>query len=100
MIKHIVLFKFTPDTTPQQVETLANELALLQNKIAGIVDYVWGKSASIEHLEKGFTHGFIMTFADEGARDAYVPHPIHRELIEKYIDPICEDCIVFDIACS
>lgn len=98
MIKHIVLFKFTSETTPAQIERLAAELAQLPTKIAGITDYLWGPSASIEHLEKGFTHGFIMGFADAAARDAYVPHPIHQALIAEFIDPICEDCLVFDIA--
>ncbi len=98
MIHHIVLFKFSPSTTPAQIERLASELAQLKGKIPGIVDYVWGPSVSIEHLEKGFTHGFVMTFADTSARDTYVPHPIHRALIAEFIDPICEDCIVFDLA--
>ena len=97
MIKHIVLFKFLPGTTDAQIDTLAHELEQLPTKIPGIVDYLWGPSVSIEHLEKGYSHGFIMTFTDAGARDAYVPHPIHRELIATYIDPLCEDGLVFDI---
>ncbi len=97
MIHHIVLFKFYPQTKPEQIEELSRALLVLKEQIPGIVHYVWGPSVSIEPYGKGYTHGFIMTFRDETSRDNYVPHPLHRELIAKYVDPICEDGIVFDL---
>lgn len=97
MIHHIVLFKFNSGTTDEQIDQLAKALVELKNKMSGVVDYVWGPSVSTEHLEKGYTHGFILTFATPKDRDAYMPHPLHRELIKKYVDPICSDGLVFDI---
>ena len=97
MIHHIVLFKFKKGTSSEQIETLSKELTILKNKIKGIAHYSWGPSISIEHFEKGYTHGFIMTFIDKPARDNYVPHPLHKELVTKFVDPICEYGLVFDI---
>jgi len=38
-----------------------------------------------------------MTFKDKKFRDIYVPHPLHKALIKKYVDPICDQGLVFDI---
>lgn len=97
MIHHIVLFKFKSGTKENVIKVLAKELEILNNKIEGISHYSWGKSVSTERLEKGYTHGFIMTFTTKEARDNYVPHPLHKELIKKYVDPICDEGLVFDI---
>lgn len=97
MIHHIVLFQFKPGTTDGQIQELADALVVLKDKMSGIVNFVWGPSVSIEHLEKGYTYGFILTFLDAASRDAYVPHPLHKELIGKYVDPICDTGLVFDI---
>ncbi len=97
MLHHIVLFKFYENTDPKKIEDLAKALKELSTKIPGIKHYVWGPSVSIEHLGKGYTHGFIMTFESEKDRDNYVPHPLHKELVKKYVDPICDLGIAFDI---
>ncbi len=39
-----------------------------------------------------------MTFDTPKARDEYVPHPLHKALVAKYVDPICDDGIVVDLA--
>lgn len=97
MIHHIVLFKFYDNTSSEKIHELEVALEELSNKIPGITHYVWGPSVSIEHLEKGYTHGFIMTLTDTAARDTYVSHPLHKELVKKYVDPICDKGIAFDI---
>jgi hypothetical protein len=38
-----------------------------------------------------------MTFDNATRRDTYVPHPLHKELVKKYVDPICDKGIAFDI---
>ena len=35
-------------------------------------------------------------FADEAARDAYLPHPDHKALGQGLLRPIAEDVLVFD----
>jgi hypothetical protein len=97
MIHHIVLFKFYENTPEEKITQLAEALEVLAKQIPGITHYVWGPSVSIEHLEKGYTHGFIMTFETAQIRDTYVPHPLHKALVQKYVDPICDKGIAFDI---
>lgn len=97
MIHHIVLFKFYDNTSQKQIDELADALTTLFKQIPGITHYVWGPSISIEHLEKGYTHGFIMTFENAKIRDSYVPHPLHKALVKKFVDPICDKGIAFDI---
>jgi hypothetical protein len=97
MVHHIVLFKFFENTSPEKIQELADALQALSKKFPGITHYVWGPSISIEHLEKGYTHGFIMTFENAQIRDNYVPSKLHQELVKKYVDPICDKGIAFDI---
>lgn len=77
-IKHIVLLKFKPETTDAKVEELFAELGRLADKLDGVLDFNWGKNNSQEGLDKGFTHGFVMTFRDDAGRDEYLPHPDHE----------------------
>ncbi len=99
MVKHIVLFKFKPTSCTKDILRLAQSLEKLEGKIPGILDYVWGSSVSPERKEKGYTHGFIMTFESKKLRDEYLTHPAHLECVAKYVVPIYEDILVFDIEC-
>jgi hypothetical protein len=82
MIVHMVLFRMRKDLTKQQIEHVFRSIGELKGKIPGIVSYSWGKYSSPEGLNKGFTHGFCTTFTDAKARDAYLPHPEHKKVVE------------------
>ena len=47
-------------------------------KERNITGHIYGKS-SPEGLDQGYTHGFVMTFADATARDSYLKHPDHEK---------------------
>ena len=53
----------------------------LKDRIPGILDFEWGTNMSPEKLDQGFTHCFVVTFKDVAARDAYLPHPAHKEFV-------------------
>jgi hypothetical protein len=95
-IKHIALVKFKPGTAPQQINQAFAGIKCLTGVIPGILDYCEGVNSSHEGLNQGFTHGFIMTFKDAAARDAYLPHPEH-ERVKALIFPLIESVVVFDI---
>ncbi len=84
-VKHAVLLRFKPEVTPQQAQELLDAVGGLKDKIPGILDFSGGPYSSPEGFNKGFTHGFIMTFADEASRDAYLPHPEHEVVKEKIL---------------
>ncbi len=82
-VKHVVLLRFKATVEDEQIQHVFNELAGLKQKIAGLLDFTWGPNTSPEGLSKEFTHGFVMTFADEASRDGYLPHPAHEAVKEK-----------------
>jgi hypothetical protein len=50
---------------------------------------------------RGYTHGFCMTFVDAAARDAYLPHPEHREVwtsVSAIVDGGVNGVLAFDFA--
>ena len=94
-IRHVVCFKFKEDADPAKIRNVEREFAALKGKISGIRSLEWGKNNSPEGLNKGFTHCFIVTFENEKARTAYLPHPDHKAFVS-ILKPILEDVFVID----
>jgi len=78
-MRHVVLFKFKETATPEQIKTVEEAFRQLPKKIPQILDFEWGTNVSPEGKADGFTHCFFLTFPDAAARDAYLPHPAHKE---------------------
>jgi hypothetical protein len=91
----MVVVRFKPGVPAATVAELFAELGRLRQRIDGIEHFSWGPYASPEGLSGGFTHGFLMTFRDAAARDAYLPHPEH-ERVKRAILPHVEGVIAFD----
>jgi hypothetical protein len=99
MVKHVVLLRIRRDVSPSTISRLFAEIAALRDKIPGIRDFSWGPYSSPEGLNRGFTHGFVMTFADEASRDAYLPHPEHERVktqILAVLDGGLDAAVAFD----
>ena len=95
MIRHILFITFTDSALPEQI--LAVRTAFLQtlDRVEGITGVEWGTNDSPEEKNSGFTHCVLMTFADETARQRYLPHPAHDDL-KTIFRPILQDIIVLD----
>ena len=85
-VKHVVLLKFKAGLSQAKIDEIFAALDGLRGKIPGLLDFSGGAYSSDEGLNKGFTHGFVMTFTDAASRDAYLPHPEH-EVVKKMIFP-------------
>lgn len=85
MIHHLVLLRFRRDAKTPEIERVFAELAALQRKIPGLLSFAGGPYASPEGMQRGYTHGFAMTFRDAPARDAYLPHPEHEKVKAKIL---------------
>jgi Stress responsive A/B Barrel Domain len=97
--KHMVLLRFSPQTTREEIAEIFEALDELQEKIPGILDVSSGPYDSPEGLHKGFTHGFLVTFADEGSRNVYLEHPAHevvKQMIVRQLAGGLADVIAFD----
>src|SRR4026208_619441 len=94
-VKHVALLKFKEGTSQEQIDDVFNQLLDLSENVAGIDDYVAGPNNSPENLSDGFTHGFVMTFHDAAARDAYLTNADHQRFQSSAL-PIVEKVTVFD----
>ena len=101
MITHVVLLKIRKDVSKDQVAKVFEALAGLQKKIPGILSFSGGAYTSPEGLNRGFTHGFVMTFKDAASRDVYLPHPDHevvKAIVLKVLDGGLDGVVAFDYA--
>jgi hypothetical protein len=67
----------------------------LKGKIDVIKDFEYGTDVSTENRAQGFTHCFFVTFADDKGRDAYLPHPAHKEF-GALVGPVLDKVLVVD----
>ena len=95
VLRHVVLFKFKDDATKEQVKEVTDAFSALPSKIDAIKDFEWGTDVGVEKLDQGFTHCFIVTFADEKGRDEYLPHPAHEDF-KKIVGPVLDKVLVVD----
>ena len=77
-VRHVVVFRFKPDASPEKIRQVTEALTALKDQIPGILAVEHGVNNSPEHLNQGFTHVFQLTFTNAAARDAYLPHPAHK----------------------
>ncbi|AQG80232.1 Dabb family protein [Spirosoma montaniterrae] len=94
-LQHVVLFKFKPEATPEKVTEIVAAFEALPSKIKEIKGFQWGTNNSPEKHDKGLTHAFILTFDNAKDRDAYLPHPAHKEF-GKIVGPWLADLTVVD----
>lgn len=93
--QHVVLFKYKEGTTPEQMAEAAARFAALPDKIDVIQGFQWGPDESIEGLQKGFHHCFIVTFDDPEGCKTYIDHEAHQEFVG-FVSPMFADVFVFD----
>lgn len=93
--RHVVCVKFKADATPEQIKAIEKSFGELPSKINTIKGYVWGISVGDAAKAKGFTHCFVVTFADQAGLDVYTPHAAHQAFV-KQLKPLLDDVLVFD----
>lgn len=97
VVRHVVVFKYTEDASEAEIQEITEAFRALKDKIPGIVTFEYGVNNSPEDLNQGFTHVYVVTFEDEAARDAYLPHPEHQKFVDMLMDSgIFEEAFVVD----
>ncbi|HXZ76530.1 MAG TPA: Dabb family protein [Streptosporangiaceae bacterium] len=86
MFRHVVLFTWTEDATEAQKHALAGELRKLPSVIDAIRLYHVGPDAGLN--PGNFDFAVVADFDDADGYTAYRDHPVHREIVEKYVNPI------------
>lgn len=95
-VEHVVLVKPKPDVTDEALAALWAGLGGMQTLIPGITGVAMGGNTSPEQMDRGFTIGFIVTFENAAARDAYLPHPDHLAVVPLVL-AVAEETLVFDL---
>jgi hypothetical protein len=96
-IRHVVLFRFNEACTPAQVDEVLSAFAKLPEQIPDVQSYEAGPNVSPEGLDQGYTHCFLISFADTTARDRYLVHPAHLAFVE-LVKPRLAQALVVDFA--
>ncbi|MFC3040548.1 Dabb family protein [Virgibacillus xinjiangensis] len=98
MVEHIVLIKFSNETTKQQKDELIRRTLALKGAIPGIVDIQQGHNFS--ERSKGYEVGLTVRLTDREALADYGPHPEHQKIVFYLHEIGVEDSIIvdFDIA--
>ncbi len=91
MIRHIVVFRWKPDTTDAQIAAVSEALAALPTAIPQIRRYEFGPDAGI--TPGGMDFGLVADFADADGYLSYAADPRHREVVDTLILPIAADIV-------
>lgn len=94
MVEHIVCFKFKPETTEEQIDTLIRRLQALKEAIPTVVDLTAGKTFTPERGQ-GYSAALVVRFNDKAGLNFYQPHPKHVA-VKEYIAEICESTLAID----
>ena len=94
-LRHVVLFGFKDGTTEADIDEIVRRFAALADSVPDIQAFEWGVNNSPEGINRGHTHCFVLTFASEAARDAYLPHPDH-EAFGAFVSERIENVLVVD----
>jgi enoyl-[acyl-carrier-protein] reductase (NADH) len=77
-VRHVVVFRYKPDASPEKIRQITEAFAALKDQIPGVLTFEHGVNNSPEKLNQGYTHVYQLTFTNAAARDAYLIHPAHK----------------------
>ena len=75
MIRHILLWNYKPETTPEERARTEAELASLPERVPTLRHVEWGPV--VGGRNQSFSHGFIMQFDSMDALAEYATHAAH-----------------------
>lgn len=95
LLRHIVLFAFKDEVGQAGRDEVRRLFTSLREKIPQICGFECGGNNSPEGLAHGYEDCYLVSFRSEADRDAYLPHPAHREFSD-FVGPLLKDVLVFD----
>ncbi len=94
MIIHIVLLQPKPDTTPEQMDAVMEQIKALKEKIPGILYVEAGANRHTAHQD--YTYGLVMHFDNEEHLNAYLPNPNHQA-VSSQLQQLFSTFLIFDL---
>ena len=93
MLTHIVLFKFKPGTTEDQIQQMAEGLGSLPQTIEEIREFRFGRD--VVRSERSYDFGLVSSFDDLAAMERYQVHPEHQKVVA-HVKTIAESVVAVD----
>lgn len=101
MIRHHVFVRFPSDLAASTIDELLTELHEVCAPLDGVLDLRIGANVSPEDpVVHGFRHGFVIDFATEADRDAYLVDEAHQAFGGRLVaaaDGGTDGILVFDL---
>lgn len=88
-VRHVVVFRFHPDTSPDAVEALRSALVGFAPGLPEVLTYDVGPDLGVNPASWDFA--VSATFADAEGYLAYRDHPEHQRIIRELVEPIAAD---------
>jgi hypothetical protein len=85
-LRHILVIRFTDDTTDEQVDEFAAALDGLPQAIPQIRSYRHGRDAGIR--ESSWDYGLVAEYDSADDFQTYLAHPAHQQIVQEILEPI------------
>ncbi|WP_075654920.1 Dabb family protein [Pseudochrobactrum sp. B5] len=86
MIRHCVFIHFKASVSQAEKDAIFAEIVALKFRLKGLLAVHLGKNVSPETgMDKGYSEGFIVDFADAESRDTYLADPEHQKTGAKIV---------------
>ncbi len=86
MVRHVVLFRFNPETPEADKQSLRDGLSELPTAIKEIQRYEFGDDLGV--ADGNFDFAVMAEFASAADFKAYAAHPRHLQLVTELVRPI------------
>jgi len=95
VIQHIVLLKWKPDTTDEQIDAAFGRAQELVDGIDSVNRITLGRNRG--DADHGFTHAFIVTLSDDAGLTTYLNHPLRAWYLSEVINPLVDARVEIDV---
>jgi hypothetical protein len=95
MIQHIVLIKWKPETTEEDIVEAFDAARVLLDGIDSVQKLTLGRNRG--ESDHGFTHALIVSLADTDALRSYLEHPTRVRYVRERLLPLEQQRIEIDV---
>jgi hypothetical protein len=95
MIQHIVLIRWKPDVTDEQIGAAFAQAQRLVDGIPSVGHVTLGRNRS--QSDHGFTHALIVRLSRDDGLDEYLAHPVRSQYIREFLEPLEDQRIEIDV---
>lgn len=89
MIRHVALFRFSDNVTPEDIVELDAALARIPALVPMVSSFHWGADVGI--TDGAWDYGVVAAFASQADYSAYATHPDHVAIVEHVVKPLITD---------